>query len=90
MATGLHNPEFTQLAEQVKSLSSKPSNDTLLRLYAHFKQATVGDNDTSAPGMFDLTGKAKWNAWNDLKGMSQDEATSNYIQIARDTIAQDS
>ncbi|WP_218639394.1 acyl-CoA-binding protein [Streptomyces sp. IMTB 2501] len=76
-----------QLAEDVKKLTSKPDNDTLLKLYSYFKQATVGDNGTDAPGVFDLTAKAKWNAWKELGGMSQDDATLKYIETARATIA---
>ena len=44
-----------------------------------FKQAKVGDCNTSKPGMLDLKGKAKWNAWNDLKGKAADEAKEEYI-----------
>lgn len=81
------NAEFNQLAEQVKTLTSKPNNDTLLKLYAYFKQTTVGDNNTEEPGMFDFTGKAKWSVWNDLKGLPEDQAMAKYIEIAKDTIA---
>jgi diazepam-binding inhibitor (GABA receptor modulating acyl-CoA-binding protein) len=84
------NAEFNQVAEQVKTLTSKPDNDTLLKLYAYFKQTTVGDNTTDAPGMFDFTGKAKWTAWNDIKGLPKDQAMAEYIQIAKDTIAKHS
>ncbi|MEU1073513.1 MULTISPECIES: acyl-CoA-binding protein [unclassified Streptomyces] len=87
MSVGLDNPEFKQLAEDVKNVSSKPGNDTLLELYAYFKQATVGDNTTDAPGMMDFTGKAKWNAWNNLAGMTQTDATQKYIDVAKDVIA---
>ncbi|MFQ6396899.1 acyl-CoA-binding domain-containing protein [Nocardia sp. KC 131] len=75
MATGLDNAEFRQAAEDVKNVSEKPDNDALLKLYAHFKQATVGDNATGPPGRFDFTGKAKWTAWNELKGLSSEDAT---------------
>ena len=52
-ATG--NALFIKAAADAKSLTSKPSNDELLELYALFKQSVVGDNTTAAPGMFDLT-----------------------------------
>ena len=58
---------------------SSQTNDEKLALYAYYKQATVGDNTTPAPGMFDLTGKAKWNAWNDKKGLSTEDAMNAYI-----------
>ncbi|GAO48404.1 hypothetical protein G7K_2577-t1 [Saitoella complicata NRRL Y-17804] len=60
--------EFTKAAEEVKNLSKKPTDDELLCLYGLFKQATIGDNNTDKPGMFDLKGKYKWEAWNKLKG----------------------
>ena len=60
--------EFEKAAEEVRQLPFKPSDATLLRLYALFKQATVGDNGTPKPGFFDLKGHAKWNAWNEIKG----------------------
>ena len=54
------------------------SDDELLTLYALYKQATVGDVDTGRPGLFDLKGKAKWDAWNGKKGMSKDDAAKEY------------
>merc|ERR1711953_125458 len=70
---------FEDAAEAAKSLSSKPSNDDLLELYSLYKQGTVGDCNTSRPGMLDMKGKAKWDAWNAKKGMSQDDAKNAYI-----------
>ncbi|CAH8601838.1 unnamed protein product [Schistosoma rodhaini] len=60
--------EFDSHAEKVKKLKAKPNDHDLLELYALYKQATVGDNNTSSPGILDLKGKAKWNAWNGKKG----------------------
>jgi len=57
-----------------------PTNDEKLALYALFKQATTGDCNTSRPGMFDMAGKAKWDAWNAKKGMSKDDAMKAYIE----------
>ncbi|XP_076250254.1 putative acyl-CoA-binding protein [Rhynchophorus ferrugineus] len=73
---------FNKAAENVKNLKSKPSDEDLLELYGLFKQATVGDVNTSAPGLLDLKGKAKWNAWNGRKGLSQDQAKEQYIAKA--------
>ncbi|KAJ3322227.1 hypothetical protein HDV06_003287 [Boothiomyces sp. JEL0866] len=61
------------------NLPTKPSNDDLLTLYALFKQATVGDCNTDRPGMLDFTGRAKWDAWNAIKGTSQADAETKYI-----------
>ena len=52
-------------------------------VYALYKQATVGDINTERPGMFDMKGKAKWDAWNSKKGMSQDEAKQNYVDLSK-------
>ncbi|DAZ92795.1 TPA: hypothetical protein N0F65_005799 [Lagenidium giganteum] len=72
--------EFEAAAALVKTFTKEPSNDEKLALYSLYKQATVGDNNTAKPGMFDLTGKAKWNAWNEKKGMSSEEAMKKYIE----------
>jgi acyl-CoA-binding protein len=67
--------QFEQAQADVKTLSSKPSNDNLLILYALFKQGTVGDaTGAKKPGRFDLVGKAKYEAWRKAAGTSADEA----------------
>lgn len=68
----------------MKNLKTKPNNDELLKLYGLFKQATVGDNTTEKPGVFDFKGKAKWEAWDKLKGTSQEEAEQEYIAYVGD------
>ncbi|KAG8199398.1 hypothetical protein JTE90_000266 [Oedothorax gibbosus] len=70
--------KFDKAAEDVKKLKAKPTDEELLELYALFKQATIGDCNTSRPGLFDLKGKAKWDAWNGKKGMDQNEAREAY------------
>lgn len=72
--------EFKKAAEEAKGLPSQ-SNETLLRLYALFKQAESGDISSKRPGMLDLRGRAKWDAWSKLKGTSQDEAMKAYIDL---------
>ncbi|CAB0028774.1 unnamed protein product [Trichogramma brassicae] len=78
---------FNKAAEEVKELASQPSDNDLLEIYALFKQGTVGDCNTSRPGMLDFKGKAKWDAWNAKKGMSQDEAKKLYIEKVESLIA---
>ena len=75
------SPEFESAAAKVKKLTESPSNENLLELYALFKQATVGDNNTKMPRMFDLMGKAKWDAWTSKNGMSSEEAEKEYIAL---------
>ncbi|KAK9477268.1 acyl-CoA-binding protein [Lipomyces japonicus] len=78
---------FTKAADSVQQLKVKPSDDELLQLYGLYKQATVGDNTTAKPGVFDLKGKYKWAAWDKLNGKSQDEAEQEYIKFAEELIA---
>ncbi|KAF8000471.1 hypothetical protein HF325_005400 [Metschnikowia pulcherrima] len=79
--------EFTAKAEAVSSLTKRPSDDELLSLYGLYKQATAGDNTTPKPGMFDLKGKYKWQAWDELKGTSQTDAEAQYIELVDTLLA---
>ena len=71
--------EFLKAAEDVKHLTNKPSDADLLEVYALYKQVTVGDCNTARPGMMDFKGKAKWDAWNEKKGLAKEEAERQYI-----------
>jgi diazepam-binding inhibitor (GABA receptor modulating acyl-CoA-binding protein) len=73
--------EFEAAVANVKTLTETPSNESLLELYALFKQATVGDNKTDEPGFFDFRGKAKWDAWTSKNGVSSEEAEKEYIAL---------
>jgi diazepam-binding inhibitor (GABA receptor modulating acyl-CoA-binding protein) len=64
-----------------KNLSERPDNATLLKLYALYKQATAGDNADKKPGFSDMVGRAKWDAWNGLKGTSTEAAMQQYIDL---------
>ncbi|KAL7734833.1 hypothetical protein ACLKA6_011114 [Drosophila palustris] len=79
--------QFNAAAEKVKSLTKRPSDDEFLELYALFKQATVGDNETSKPGLLDLKGKAKWEAWSKVKGKSTEVAQKEYIAFVEGLVA---
>ncbi|XP_070767562.1 acyl-CoA-binding domain-containing protein 7 [Enoplosus armatus] len=82
-----HQAEFDKMAEDVKKVKTRPTDQELLDLYGLYKQAVVGDINTDRPGMLDLKGKAKWDAWNSRKGMSQDDAMSAYITLAKEVIS---
>lgn len=73
--------EFDAAVAGSKSLPDKPDNMTLLKLYALYKQATSGDADGERPGMTDMVGRAKWDAWRALEGKSKDEAMRDYISL---------
>lgn len=70
-----------EAAERLKTLTKRPSNEELLETYALYKQATIGDNRTSKPGMFDMKGQFKWTAWKGKSGMSEQEATEAYVSL---------
>ncbi len=75
--------EFEQASKDVQSLSEKPSNEILLKLYALYKQATEGDVQGERPGGFDFKGAAKFDAWTSVKGMGEDKAKEEYIMLVK-------
>ena len=72
--------KFDAAATAAKQTKKKPDNATLLKLYSYYKQATEGDVMGDRPGGFDFVGGAKHDAWSKLKGMSKDDAMTNYIK----------
>jgi acyl-CoA-binding protein len=72
---------FAQAQEDVKQLPERPGNLTLLRLYALYKQATEGDAQGERPGMTDIVGKYKHDAWTSLRGTSQQTARQLYVEL---------
>ena len=76
--------KFNMAAEAIRKVDlDKLSNEAKLELYKYFKQGDQGKNTTKKPGMLDMKGKAKWNAWNDLGDMPKEEAQKKYIEVAK-------
>lgn len=75
--------EFRTAAEDVKGLATDPGNDTKLRLYALYKQATEGDVTGSRPGFTNLVGRAKHDAWAKVQGMDAEQARDEYVTLVR-------
>lgn len=73
--------QFEAAVANSKKLSERPDNATLLKLYGLYKQATAGDNSEKKPGFGDMIGRAKWDAWNGMKGTSADDAMQQYIDL---------
>ena len=74
--------QFLQAAAQSKTLTEKPSNETLLQLYSLYKQATEGDTEDEGPtNPFDFVAKAKHNAWTEMKGTTKDAAMQQYVHL---------
>lgn len=72
---------FHSASEDVKTLTERPDNDTMLKLYSLFKQGSEGDVHGEKPGFFDFVGVAKYEAWEKLKGLSTDDAKEQYIDL---------
>lgn len=73
--------EFEDAAKRVNELPKRPPDATLLELYALYKQATSGDVSGKRPGMLDIRGRAKWDAWKKREGTSQDVARDEYVKL---------
>lgn len=87
MSEGDLAAKFTDAQARVKTLTSAPSNDTLLELYGLYKQATSGDVSGSRPGMMDFKGRAKFDAWTTRKGMAKDAAMQAYVALVDRLVA---
>jgi diazepam-binding inhibitor (GABA receptor modulator, acyl-CoA-binding protein) len=84
MATKKEKPlaeQFKEAKGRVEKLKERPSNDQLLELYGLYKQATEGDVSGSRPGLLDLKGRAKFDAWAGKKGTSKDDAMKKYVAL---------
>ena len=75
------NAKFEDAQKRVKELKQTPSTDDLLALYALYKQATSGDVSGTRPGMIDFKGRAKYDAWAKKKGVSRDQAMTDYVSL---------
>lgn len=72
---------FEKAVAESKQLPDKPDNATLLQIYALYKQATTGDAEGKRPGFADMVGRAKWDAWNEVKGKSGSDAMQDYVDL---------
>ena len=73
--------QFEAAVAHSKSLTERPDNSTLLKIYGLYKQATAGDNTDKKPGFSDMVGRAKWEAWNGFNGTSAEEAMQQYVDF---------
>ena len=73
--------QFDDAVAASKNLKERPDNNTMLKLYALFKQASSGDVEGKRPGFTDMIGRAKYDAWAGTKGKSADEAMKEYTAL---------
>lgn len=81
--TGDLKQRFEQAAKDIQALAERPDNDTLLRLYALYKQGSEGDVNGDKPGFFDFVGTAKYEAWSKLKGTGKEDAMQKYVDLVK-------
>jgi acyl-CoA-binding protein len=75
--------QFEKAAEEVMELPTRPDDQTLLKLYGLYKQATEGNIQGKRPGFTDVKGRAKYDTWSRLRGKSQDWAMGEYVKLVR-------
>jgi len=80
--TGI-NSLFEAATVAAKSLPERPDNDMMLQLYALYKQGSVGDISGDKPGFFDFVATAKYEAWERFKGVAQDDAKKQYVDLVK-------
>jgi diazepam-binding inhibitor (GABA receptor modulating acyl-CoA-binding protein) len=73
--------QFEAAVAASKNLKERPENSTLLRLYALYKQGSVGDVEGKRPGFTDMVGRAKYDAWAAVRGLNRDEAMKQYVAL---------
>jgi diazepam-binding inhibitor (GABA receptor modulating acyl-CoA-binding protein) len=76
--------DFEKATKHAKKFANSDNHETLLFLYSHYKQATSGECDIPKPSFWDVKGKAKYDAWKNLKGMSKDKAKKKYIKMVKE------
>ncbi len=73
--------DFQDATERVQKLPQRPGNQDLLALYSLYKQATDGDVSGKRPGIFDVRGRAKYDAWAAIRGKSSEDARAEYVAL---------
>ena len=79
--------DFQKAAQDVVNLEERPDNDTMLRLYALYKQGSEGDVSGPKPGFFDFVGTAKYEAWEKLQGTSSEQAMKKYVALVQQLLS---
>ena len=77
------NKKFERAAKDAQNMKKRPADDDMLRLYALYKQASAGDVSGDRPGAFDFVGRAKYDAWAKVKGLSKDGAMKKYVALVK-------
>ena len=87
MSTTVEKSPFEVAVENVKLLKNPPTDDEKLQIYALYKQSTIGDIDIECPSWFNMTARAKYDAWNKHKGVDKEAAKLLYIKLVHELTA---
>ncbi len=79
--------QFAAAQERVKKLPARPDNDSLLELYALYKQGSAGDVTGKRPGMMEFVARAKFDQWTQKKGTSKDDEMRAYVALVDKLVA---
>ncbi|CAO3594705.1 unnamed protein product [Absidia cylindrospora] len=77
-----------QIVQHLPSSSFQPTKEQKLQLYAFYKQVSIGNVNTARPGLFDMVGRAKWDAWKKLEGLNKLEAQHCYVDILLQAVSE--
>ena len=80
------NAEFDAAVARARAMpSSAVPNESKLRMYALYKQSThePGAAEPKAPSRFNPVARAKWDAWDAVRGMGRDEARRAYVKLVQ-------
>ena len=78
--------QFEEAANKIMQSGKSFDNNTQLKLYGYFKQSKVGDCDTECPSFLNPREKAKWDEWNNHKGMKKSHSMKKYIKLVEELI----
>ncbi|KAL6737197.1 hypothetical protein Aduo_010862 [Ancylostoma duodenale] len=77
--------QFNAAVEIIQNLPKQgpiqPTTDQKLKMYAFFKQATIGQCNKEKPYFFHVKERLKWNAWNALGNMPKEDAMTEYVEL---------
>lgn len=85
MTTDL-DKKFNEAFNKVSKINKDLPPDVLLRLYAYYKQATKGDRFSVNDAEDDIKSAFKFNAWIQLRGMDENQAKEEYIELVNSII----
>ena len=79
--------QFNAAKDKLKTLTKTPDSMVLLQIYALYKQVQEGNCHGERPGMLDFKGRAKYDAWKAMEGVSAEDAMQQYIELISELVS---